>query len=274
MFLPKKNVKKIENVDSSSLFSLKALIDRKKKTKNDPRKMKKKRKIRNPGIEKRNARDLEFRDEERKRMKRSKKSLEKKAEKYNQMISGNTKNESLDSSYLVDFEKKKKKKKKSSDVHEIEGKILIKDEFGRDRWVKQGSEVHRSVLQYMEEHEHSRLYNDEDSYRGMTKRIDGGVKSQVDNVLSEAEKQELDQVREETKIGRELFRQKQKRRDEIMNRLEQQTDMGTKVNKKKALELVQRMLKKSQHPRNEVTTSRSTVTDEERSQILLSEIFQ
>ena len=64
MFLPKKNVKKIENVDSSSLLSLKALIDRtkkkKKKRKSEPSVGTKKRK--NAGVEKRNAKDLEYRD--------------------------------------------------------------------------------------------------------------------------------------------------------------------------------------------------------------------
>ena len=55
MFLPKKNVKKIENVDSSSLLSLKALIDRtkkkkKKKRKSEPSVGTKKRK--NAGVEK------------------------------------------------------------------------------------------------------------------------------------------------------------------------------------------------------------------------------
>ena len=271
MFLPKKNVKKIENVDSSSLLSLKALIDRtkkkKKKRKSEPSVGTKKRK--NSGVEKRNAKDLEYRDEERKRLKRSKKTLEKKAEMYNRMISGSTENDSVDSSYLVDFEKKKKK---NPDVNATEPgkKILIKDEFGRDRWVEPGSEEHRTVLQYIEEHEYSQL-DDNDKHLETIRRIDGGVKSQLDNVLSEAEKRELERVREETKRGRELSRQKQKRRDEILNRLEQQNVTGRKANKKKASELVQQMLlKKAQRCKDDRETG---ITDEERSQRLLSEIF-
>ena len=269
--IPKKNVKKIENVDSSSLLSLKALIDRtkKKRKKSEPSVVTKKRKIQNAGVEKRSAKDLEYRDEERKRLKRSKRALEKKAEMYNRMISGSPKNESTESSYLVDFEKKKKKKPNADAT--TGKKILIKDEFGRDRWVEPGSEEHRNVLQYIEEHEYSQHDDDDDKHLGTIRRIDGGVKSQLDNVLSEAEKRELERVREETKRGRELSRQKQKRRDEILNRLEQQNVTGRKANKKKASELVQQMLlKKAQRCKGDRETG---ITDEERSQRLLSEIF-
>jgi len=274
LYLPKskKSLKKIENIDSSSLLSLKALIDRKKKTKTQEKtkvqeKTKKiERKLKNRGVEKRN-RDRDSRDDsdtDWKRLKRSTESLQKKAEIYNRIVSGIEKQK--DSSlYSVDFEKKKSK---NPTPPRSRNKVCIKDEFGRDRWVEPGSEEHRDVLRYIEEHRRSQHRYDDEEVDYHEVRIDGGVKSQYDNILSESDKQELERVQEETKRGRELSKQRQKRREEIMNRLQQDT-MDTQSDKKRASNLVQNLLKKSQS-----RSSSNAITDEERTQRLLSDIFQ
>lgn len=260
MYVPKRNQKKIDNVDSSSILSLKDLIERRKEKKKNPTSSdsRKQKKRKNRGVDKRNARDKTEREQARKR---AKNALKKKAELYERIISGKEKSKKSDLC-SVDFEQKK-----------IE-KVWIKDEFNRDRQVFLGSEEHRNILKGIREAEEHTLRHNEEAelfIRGTSRidPLDGGVKTHP-NVLSDQAKMHLDKIRQETRKGREEAQNRKRRRESIMSRIRSNGEDEKKKmrDKNKALNLVQLLLNKRGGHHVPPTT-----TDESRSEQLLSDLF-